>query len=126
MNRDLKAASFRSPWGFNTNSRGCSPHGIGTEPVVWGHKNINRPCRGRKGSSGILPESEGVQYKQDTPVVLTYSTPTGKHSSFERSRRDLFKQCSQRNITPNLIRIIPPENQSTQAGCLSYPGGCDG
>ncbi|MDH4201887.1 MAG: hypothetical protein OEV87_03250 [Phycisphaerae bacterium] len=63
MNCDLKAASFRSPWGFNTNSRGCSPDGIGTEPVVTRHPNHPNPA--------------GVEQAFDDKSGAIYSTPTG-------------------------------------------------
>ncbi len=40
MNRALKTTSFRSPWGFNNNSRGCSA----AEPVVRRRPNNPNPA----------------------------------------------------------------------------------
>ena len=70
MNRDLHKSSGRSPSGFNKNSRGCS----GAEPVVRGHNNFHRPCRGRinhaNSDTSVLFNPSGV-------VDFIFSMTTG-------------------------------------------------
>jgi hypothetical protein len=114
MNRVEKF--IRSPWGFNMNSRGCSA----AEPVVTYPPNTPNPAGVEQGSSGILPESQGLQCEQAAPAVLPNSTLTNKRTNFIRSHKRRIARCGRRNIALDLIWVIPLQNQSTQAGCLSY------
>jgi hypothetical protein len=84
MNRKLKTSSFRSPWGFNTNSRGWSE----TEPVVTEHPTNPNPV--------------GVEQLFDGKTGIVYSTPTGSIKTIA------FPNHGFRFTSPAAILIMTP------------------
>jgi hypothetical protein len=74
MNRVFRKSVFQALRASITIAAGA---GQRPEPVVRKHHKNPNPVGVEQGSSGILPESEGLQYRHDTPIPLPNSTPTG-------------------------------------------------
>ena len=94
MNCDLKAPSFRSPWGFNKNSRGCSE----AEPVVCRHTNNPNPA--------------GVEQLSDNKTCIVHSTHTGSAKTATLSNHGF------RFSPPAAIIVMTPMGSDTEGGAI--------